>query len=74
MYACPYYGTDDDSSDEEIVNNKFVGETPLGESEFHARLLADTATRRKHKAREASTIPCRLLCDYADQSEEHMSL
>jgi hypothetical protein len=40
-----------DSSDEEMVNNKFVGVTSLGVSDFHSRLLADTASRRKLKAR-----------------------
>jgi hypothetical protein len=55
------------------VNNKFVGETSLGESEFHARLLANTATRRKLNAREAFGDPFQFLCDYADQSGEHMS-
>jgi hypothetical protein len=61
------------SSDEEMANNKFVGATSIGASEFHSRLLADTASRRKLKAREAFTVPFRLLCDYADQSDQHMS-
>jgi hypothetical protein len=39
----------------------------------YARLLVDTSTRRKLKAREAFTVPFRFLCDYGDQSEEHMS-
>jgi hypothetical protein len=47
----PFYGEDDNSSDEEMANNKFVGCTSLGASEFHSCLLADTASRRKLKAR-----------------------
>jgi hypothetical protein len=61
------------SSDEEMANNKFVGATSIGVSDFHSRLLADTASRRKLKAREAFTVPFRFLCDYADQSDQHMS-
>jgi hypothetical protein len=61
------------SSDEEIGNNKFVGDTNIGASDFHSRLLADKASRRKLKAREAFIIPCRFLCDYADQSDQHIS-
>jgi hypothetical protein len=64
---------DEASSDEEMVNNKFVGSTSLGASKFHSRLLADTASRRKLKAREAFTILFSFLCDYADQSDQHMS-
>jgi hypothetical protein len=71
--ALPLYGEDDDSNDEEITSNKFVGDTYLGASEFHSRLLSDTTTRRKLKAREAFTVPFYFLCDCADQSEEHMS-
>jgi hypothetical protein len=61
------------SSDEEMANNKFVGATSIGASEFHSRILADTASRRKIKTREAFTVPFRFLCDYADQSDQHMS-
>jgi hypothetical protein len=61
------------SSDEEMVNNKFVGVTSVGASDFHSRLLAETASRRKLKAREAFTVPFRFLCDYDDQSDQHMS-
>jgi hypothetical protein len=50
---------DEASSDEEMANNKFVGSTSLGASDFHSRLLADTASRRKLKAREAFTVPFR---------------
>jgi hypothetical protein len=66
------YGEDKDSSDEEMANSKFVGDTSLGASEFHS-LLADTASRRKLKAKEAFTAPFRFLFNYADQSYEHMS-
>jgi hypothetical protein len=52
-----FYVDDEDSNDEEMANNKFVGDTSLGASEFHSRLLADTASRRKLKAREAFTVP-----------------
>jgi hypothetical protein len=55
------------SSDEEMGNNKFVRATNIGASDFHSRLLADTASRRKLKAREAFTLPFRFLCDYAEQ-------
>jgi hypothetical protein len=61
------------SSDEEMANNKFVGATSIGASESHSRLLADTTSRRKLKAREAFTVPFRFLCDYDDQSDQHMS-
>jgi hypothetical protein len=61
------------SSDEEIGNNKFVGDTNIGASDFHSRLLADTASRRKLKATEAFTVPFRFLFDYADQSDQHLS-
>jgi hypothetical protein len=37
------YVDDKDSSDEEMANNKFVGDTSLGMSEFHSKLLAGTA-------------------------------
>jgi hypothetical protein len=57
----------------EIESKKCVVETALEGSEFHARLLADTATRRKLKAREDFTVRFRFVCEYADQSEEHMS-
>jgi hypothetical protein len=60
------------SSDEEMVNNKFVGATLIGASDFHSRLLADMASRRKLKAREAFTVPFRFICDYADKSDQHM--
>jgi hypothetical protein len=66
------YMNNEVSSDEEIGNNKFVGDTHIGASDFHSRLLADTASRRKLKAREAFTVPFRFLCDYADQSDQHM--
>jgi hypothetical protein len=56
-----------------MANNKFVGCTSLGESEFHSGLLADTASRTKLKAREAFTVSFCFLYDYADQSEEHMT-
>jgi hypothetical protein len=49
--------SDEASSDEEMVNNKFVGATSLGASDFHSRLLADAASRRKLKARAAFTVP-----------------
>jgi hypothetical protein len=68
MVSSPYYGVDNDSSDEEMANNKFVGDTSLGASEFHSRLLADTASRTKLKAREAFTVPFHFLCNYVDQS------
>jgi hypothetical protein len=61
------------SSDEEMANNKFVGATAIGARDFHSRLLADIASQRKLKAREAFTIPFRFLCDYVDQSDQHMS-
>jgi hypothetical protein len=64
---------DESSSDEEMANKKFVGATSLGASDFHSRLLADTASRRELKAREAFTVPFRFLCDYVDQSDQHMS-
>jgi hypothetical protein len=67
------YMNNEVSSDEEMVNNKFVGATSIGASEFHSRLLADTASRRKLKAREAFTISFHFLCDYADKSDQHMS-
>jgi hypothetical protein len=68
-----FYVDDEDSSDYEMANNKFVSDMSLGTSEFHSILLADTASRRKLKAREAFTVPFRFLCDYADQCDEHMS-
>jgi hypothetical protein len=43
------YMNNEVSSDEEMVNNKFVGATSIGASEFHSRLLADTASQRKLK-------------------------
>jgi hypothetical protein len=61
------------SSDEEMANNKLVGDTSVGASDFNSRLLADTASRRKLKAREAFTVPFRFLCEYAVQSDQHMS-
>jgi hypothetical protein len=48
---------DEASSDEEMMNNKFFSDTSLGASDFHSRLLADNASRRKLKAREAFTVP-----------------
>jgi hypothetical protein len=66
------YMNNEVSSDEEMANNKFVGATSIGASDFHSRLLADTASRRKLKAREAFTVPFTFLCDYADQSDQHM--
>jgi hypothetical protein len=56
-----------------MVNKKYVGATSLGVSDFHSRLLADTASRREIKAREAFTVPFCLLCDYDYQSDQHMS-
>jgi hypothetical protein len=56
-----------------MANNNFVGATFLGTNDFHSRLLADTESRRKLKAREAFTVPFRFLCDYAVQSDQHMS-
>jgi hypothetical protein len=53
------YVNDEASSDEEMASNKFVGATSLGESDFHSRLLADTASRRNLKARGAFTVPFR---------------
>jgi hypothetical protein len=66
------YMYDETSSDEKMVNSKLVGSTSLGASEFHSRLLADTVSRRKLKAREAFTVPFSFLCDYADQSDQHI--
>jgi hypothetical protein len=63
---------DDDSSDDEIASNKYVGSTEVSSSDFYAHLLADTATQRKLKGREAFVILFRFLCDHAGQSEEHM--
>jgi hypothetical protein len=51
------YMNNEVSSDEEIGNNKFVGDTNIGASDFHSRLLADTVSRRKLKAREAFIVP-----------------
>jgi hypothetical protein len=67
------YMNNEVSSDEEMVNNKFVGATSIGASDFHLRLLADTASQRKLKSREAFTVPFHFICDYADQSDQHMS-
>jgi hypothetical protein len=67
------YVNDEASSDEEMVNNKCVCATSIGASDFNSRLLADTASRRKLKAREAFTVPFCFLCNYADQSDQHMS-
>jgi hypothetical protein len=64
---------DEASSDEEMVNNKFFGATSIGASDFNSRLLADIAPRRKLKASEAFTVPFHFLCDYADQSDQHIS-
>jgi hypothetical protein len=61
------YMNNEVSSDEEMANNKFVGSTNIGASDFHSRLISDTASRRKLKAREAFTVPFRFLCDYADK-------
>jgi hypothetical protein len=47
---------DEASSNEEMVNNKFVGATSLGASDFHSRHLADNTSRKKLKAREAFTV------------------
>jgi hypothetical protein len=41
MYV--FYADGKDLSDEEMANNKFVRATSLGASDFHSRLLADTA-------------------------------
>jgi hypothetical protein len=46
------------SNDEEMMNNKCVGATSIGLSDFHSRLLADTTSRRKLKARAAFTVTC----------------
>jgi hypothetical protein len=54
---------DEASSDEEMTNNNFVSDKSLGASDFHSRLLADIASRRKLKAREAFTVPFRFLCE-----------
>jgi hypothetical protein len=51
----------------------FFGSTSLGASDFHSRLLADTASRRKLKAREAFIAPFRFLCDFSYQSYQYMS-
>jgi hypothetical protein len=51
------YVNDKVSSGEEMANNKFFGATSLGASDFHSRLLADTASRRKRKAGEPSLYP-----------------
>jgi hypothetical protein len=67
------YKNDETSSDEEMANNKCAGATSLGVRYFHSRFIADTVSRRKLKAREAFTVPFRLLCDYSDQSYQHMS-
>jgi hypothetical protein len=56
-----------------MANNKFVGATSLGARDFISRLLADTASQRKVKGREAFNVPFRFLCNYADQSDQHMS-
>jgi hypothetical protein len=61
------YMNNEVSSDEEMANKKFLGATPVGAIDFHSRWFADTASRRKLKAREAFTVPFRFLCDYADQ-------
>jgi hypothetical protein len=60
------------SSDEEMANNKFGGATSIGASDFHSRLLADTASRRTLKVREAFTVPFGFLCDYDYQSDQHI--
>jgi hypothetical protein len=67
------YMNNEVSSDEEMASNKFVGAKNIGASDFHSRLLAHKASQRKLKAREAFTVPFRFLCDYADQSDQHMS-
>jgi hypothetical protein len=51
VVASLFYGEEDDSSDEEMANNKFVGDKSIGASEFHSRLLTDT-------------VPFRFMCDY----------
>jgi hypothetical protein len=56
-----------------MANNKFFRATSVGVSDFHSRLLSDTVSRRKLKAREAFTVPFRFRCDYDDQSDQHMS-
>jgi hypothetical protein len=66
------YKNDEAPSDEEMANNKFVSAISLGANAFHSRLLADTASRRKLKAREGFTVPFLFLCEYADQSDQHM--
>jgi hypothetical protein len=67
------YMNNEVSSDEEMADKKFAGATYIGASDFHSRLLADTASRRKLKAREAFTVPFCFLCDHADQSYQSMS-
>jgi hypothetical protein len=67
------YMNNEVSSDEEMANNNFVGATSIGASDFHSRLLAYTASQKKLKAREAFTVPFSFLCDYVDQSYQHMS-
>jgi hypothetical protein len=67
------YMNSEASSDEEMANNKFIVAASVGASDFHSRLLADTASRRKLKVREAITVPFLFLCDYADQSDQQMS-
>jgi hypothetical protein len=42
--ASLFYEDDADSSDEEMENNKCVGDVSLGSNDFHSRLLADTAS------------------------------
>jgi hypothetical protein len=44
LHTSSFYVDDKDSSDEEMENNKFVPDRSLGESDFHSRLLADTAS------------------------------
>jgi hypothetical protein len=66
------FGAGDDSSGEEEMGIQNLADTVIVESDFHIRLLADTATCRKLKARKLFTVPFRFLCGYTDQSEEHM--
>jgi hypothetical protein len=40
------YMNNEVSSDEEMLNNKFVGATSIGASDFHSRLLPDTGLRK----------------------------
>jgi hypothetical protein len=68
----PIFGVDNDSSNDEMASNKYSGSTEVSGSDVHTRLLADTVTSRKLKGREVFTVPFQFLCDYVNQSGEHM--